>query len=366
MARITREDDDTSTQCFHGRSDEDANPEEGCDDDDDVHASVSVGFRRDRNGSVSEPRFLAPMLATLSADVVGGAGWVFERKLDGIRLVAVGDHGQVRLHTRNGRDRTRAFPEVAVALRHQGPGRFVVDGEVVAFDGNRTSFERLQQRSGLDDPDEALATGVEIHLYLFDIVHLDGADTSGLPLRTRKEMLREAVDFDGPLRFCAHRNETGPTYFDEACAKGWEGLIAKRADSTYRSGRSRSWLKLKCVGRQELVIGGWTDPKGGRTGLGALLVGYHDHAGFRYAGKVGTGFDDATLTRLERLLDDRSTGKSPFVDPPRGPDLHWAHPELVCEVGFTEWTAAGRLRHPRYLGLRDDKPAAEVRREIPK
>ena len=184
-------------------------------------------------------------------------------------------------------------------------------------------------------------------------------------MRERKQILRQAFAFDDPLRFCAHRNETGRDYLEEACAKGWEGLIAKQADSTYRSGRSRSWLKLKCVGQQELVIGGWTDPKGARSGFGALLVGYFDDTGFRYAGKVGTGFDDATLGHLTTELVEGETAEPAFADPPRGTDLHWTEPALVCEVGFTEWTSAGRLRHPRYLGLRDDKAAEQVRREDP-
>lgn len=309
--------------------------------------------------------FVEPMLATLSAEVVSGPGWIFERKLDGIRLIAVAYDGQVRLYSRNGHDRTRAYPEVVVALAHQPARRFVVDGEVVAFDGNRTSFGRLQQRSGLNDPDAALATGIDVFFYLFDIVALDDSDTTSLPLRRRKQLLRDVFQFEDPLRFCPHRNETGPQYLEEACAKGWEGLIAKRADSRYHSARSRSWLKLKCVGRQELVIGGWTDPKGSRSGLGALLVGYHDDRGLRYAGRVGTGFDDATLDHLAGLLAGRERRETPFVDAPTDRSTHWARPDLVCEVGFTEWTSAGRLRHPRYLGLRDDKSAADVRRELP-
>lgn len=314
---------------------------------------------------MTEPGYVDPMLATLSKGAVAGPDWIFERKLDGIRLVAVGDRGRVRLFSRNHLDRTRTYPEIAVALRHQGLDRFVVDGEVVAFDGNRTSFERLQQRMGIGDPDAALAVGVDVHLYLFDLLHLDGHDTTGLALRERKQLLRRAFRFEDPLRFCPHRNEVGPSYLAEACARGWEGLIAKRADSTYRSGRSREWLKLKCVADQELVIGGWTDPKGGRRGFGSLLVGHFDEGELRFAGKVGTGFDDHTIDQLAADLRRRSVEQAPFADPPPGRDVHWVRPDLVAQVGFTEWTSSGKLRHPRFLGLRNDKEASEVRRDRP-
>lgn len=306
------------------------------------------------------PGFREPMLATLAEAPPGRGEWIYERKLDGIRLVIVRDDDRVRLYTRNGKDHSRRYPELVDALLDQPSARFVVDGEVVAFDGNVTSFARLQQRSGIDDPDMARRSGVAVHLYLFDLLHLRGVDTDGVPLRKRKAMLRDAFVFDDPIRYCAHRNAA---FLDEACAKGWEGLIAKRADGIYRGGRSHDWLKLKCVARQELVIGGWTDPQGSRHGLGALLVGYHRGGDLVYAGRVGTGFDDATLDRLAGLLADIGRNDPPFADPPSGPGLHWVEPELVCEVGFTEWTTTGRLRHPRFLGLRDDKDPGDVVRE---
>ncbi|WP_419146279.1 non-homologous end-joining DNA ligase [Iamia majanohamensis] len=306
------------------------------------------------------------MLATLVDEVVTGDGWVFERKLDGIRLVVVRDGERVRLLTRNQLDRTARYPELEEALAAQPCDRFVADAEVVAFDGATTSFSRLQQRSGLAGT-EALDSGVAVRLYLFDLMHLDGEDLVDRPLRERKALLRDALDFEDPLRFCAHRNADGAAYLDEACRKGWEGLIAKRADSRYRTGRGREWLKLKCVARQEVVIGGWTDPKGSRNGLGALLVGYHDDEGaLRYAGRVGTGFDDTLLQELSDQLGRRARSTSPFAAAPDGSDVHWATPDLVCEVGFTEWTRGGRLRHPRFLGLREDKDPADVVREVPR
>jgi len=178
-------------------------------------------------------------------------------------------------------------------------------------------------------------------------------------------VLLGAVDFGGPLRFCAHRNSDGEAYLQEACERGWEGLIAKRADARYRPGhRTPDWLKFKCVREQELVIGGYTDPAGSRLGFGALLVGYHDPDGrLRYAGKVGTGFDEQLLRSLRTRFDELDEAASPFADRVRERGAHWLRPELVAQVGFTEWTRDGRLRHPRFMGLRDDKAAADVVRE---
>ncbi len=314
---------------------------------------------------MSDPSFRSPMLATLVERPVEGEDWIFERKLDGIRLVIVRDHGSLRMYTRNHLDRTERYPELHDVLLDQPHERYVVDGEVVAFEGNVTSFARLQRRSGLSDPDEIRATGVAVKLYLFDVMHLDGEDCVDLPTRERKQLLRESFAFDDPLRFCPHRNADGPALLEQACSSGWEGLIAKRAASPYRSGRSRDWLKLKCVARQELVIGGFTEPKGGRERFGALLVGYYRDGALRYAGRVGTGFDDQTLGRLGDRLAALQRPDPPFVDAPDGDEVHWVDPDLVCEVGFTEWTRAGRLRHPRYLGLRDDKAADDVTIELP-
>ncbi len=230
----------------------------------------------------------------------------------------------------------------------------VVDGEIVAFDGAQTSFARLQQRG--ERP-------VEAFLYVFDILHLAGYDTGALPLRARKGLLRRALAFSGPIRLTPHRNRDGEELFRRACAAGWEGLIAKRADAPYTHGRSRDWLKFKCSAEQELVIGGYTAPRGSRTDLGALLLGHFAGGRLRYAGKVGTGFTQATLRDLAARLAPLRRDDSPFADAPRLRDATWVEPRLVAQVGFTEWTRDGRLRHPRFLGLRDDKAAEEVVRE---
>jgi DNA ligase D-like protein (predicted ligase) len=308
--------------------------------------------------------FVAPMLATLTDRYFSDADWIYERKLDGVRAVVVHGTGGTKLYSRNQKPMTSTYPELARALNTQSPQGMVADGEVVAFDGAQTSFAALQGRLGLTDPRRAEASGVPVFLYLFDLLHLDGHDLTALPLRTRKRLLREAVDYTDPLRYSAHRNTDGERYLREACEAGWEGLIAKRAQARYRPGRrTDTWLKFKCVHEQELVIGGYTDPSGSRTGFGALLVGYYAGEELRYAGKVGTGFDQRTLTALRRRFDDLAAESTPFADPVRERGVHWLRPELVAEIGFTEWTRDHRLRHPRYLGLRDDKPAHEVVRE---
>jgi bifunctional non-homologous end joining protein LigD len=293
------------------------------------------------------------MKAVLTDERFSDPDWIFERKLDGIRCVATKDGRGVRLRSRT--DKPLGFPEIAEALAADPVADVVLDGEVIAFDGEQTSFARLQQRHERPTP---------VFYYVFDILRLDGEDLTGLPLRERKARLRDALEWKDPLRLSTYRNADGEAFYAEACAKGWEGLIAKRADSPYTRGRSRDWLKFKCSAEQEFVIGGFTAPKGSRTDLGALLVGYHaDDGRLRYAGKVGTGFTRATLRDLAERLAPLQRPDPPFADPPRERGVTWLEPELVAQVGFAEWTRDGRLRHPRFLGLREDKPAREVVRE---
>lgn len=300
------------------------------------------------------PRSVVAMAATLTDERFSDPGWVFERKLDGIRCIAIGDGSQMRLLSRNALSLDARFPDIAAALSAEAADPFVVDGEIVAFDGAQTSFARLQQRG-----ERPVAT----FLYVFDLMHLAGYDTTALPLRARKGLLRRALAFSGPIRLTPHRNRDGEELFLRACAAGWEGLIAKRADSPYAHGRSRDWLKFKCSAEQELVIGGYTAPRGSRTDLGALLLGHFENGRLRYAGKVGTGFTQATLRDLAARLAPLRRAGPPFVDAPRLRDATWVEPRLVAQIGFTEWTRDGRLRHPRFLGLREDKAAEEVVRE---
>jgi bifunctional non-homologous end joining protein LigD len=346
------------------------------------------------------PEKPSPMLATLTDQYFSDPEWIFERKLDGERVLASLGATEVHLHSRNGKEVSDTYPELIDALvgasdmkalraqaqrlrekkgekmesrRGDGAGPILVlDGEVVAFSGPVTSFSRLQQRMQIHDPEEARKSPVAVYYYLFDVLHLGGFSVTDIPQRTRKKVLEAVLSFEDPLRLTPHRNENGEAFLREACQKGWEGIIAKKADSPYRDGRSRHWLKFKCVHRQELVIGGFTDPSGTRTGFGALLVGYYDEGGetLYYAGKVGTGFDEDALTHLTKLLKSRrrktppfSEAKSPGALPREG--VHWVTPSLVGQFGFSEWTRAGKLRHPRFLGLRRDKDPHEVVREEP-
>ncbi|MFN8163315.1 MAG: non-homologous end-joining DNA ligase [Solirubrobacterales bacterium] len=306
-----------------------------------------------------------PMKAKLTDRPFSDPGWVFERKLDGIRAAVRKDRGGVRLNSRTGRNLSSSYPELVEALEAEATPEFVADGEIVAFEGSRTSFERLQGRMGISDPRLARLTGIRVYLYLFDLLSLGGRDLTGLPLRERKGWLRRALSFHDPVRYTPHRNERGEDFFREACAKGWEGLVAKRADSPYVHGRSGDWLKLKCAAEQELVIGGYTPPQGSRKRFGALLVGYYEGGELRYAGKVGTGFSERSLAELGDKLESLSVERSPFARDGLPRDAHWVEPRLVGQFAFTEWTRDGKLRHPRFLGLRDDKPAREVVREVP-
>lgn len=305
------------------------------------------------------------MLATLTQQPFSRENWLFERKLDGVRAICSRNGGDPVLWSRNHNDISAGYPELAETLAAQGGASFVADGEIVAFEGDQTSFARLQQRIHLTNRRRIEATGVAVYLYLFDLLALDGHDTTGLPLRQRKLLLRKAFDWGGPLRYATHRNTTGQDYFDHACAHGWEGVIAKRADAPYRSGRTNDWLKFKCIKEQEFVVGGFSAPGGARTGFGALLVGYYESGRLRYAGKVGAGYTEATLRTLTGTLTGLERGRSPFDEPvpERGP--RWVEPRVVVQVRFSEWTGDGKLRHPRFTGLRDDKPAAEVVREQP-
>jgi DNA ligase D-like protein (predicted ligase) len=231
------------------------------------------------------------MLATLTDRRFSDRAWVFERKLDGVRLLAFADRGEVRLCSRRQVRSEGTYPEVAEAVAGARPGgSLVLDGEVVAFEGDATSFERLQGRMGLTDPAAARATGIAVTYVVFDLLHLDGMDTRGLGTLDRKALLAHAVAWREPMRYLEHCEEAGEAYLRRACEAGWEGVIAKRADAPYNGRRSPDWLKLKCVKAQEFVIGGFTEPQGSRLGFGALLLGVHDDEGaLRYAGKVGTG-----------------------------------------------------------------------------
>jgi bifunctional non-homologous end joining protein LigD len=301
------------------------------------------------------PDWIEPMLATLTDERDLGEGWVLERKLDGIRCLAFVRDGRVKLlsRTRN----PLQFPAVAEALEGLGED-VILDGEVVAVDedGEPLGFQALQRR-GQD--------GGRAALWAFDVLWRGADDLRDGPLTERREALEQFVTPGGAVALSEVLEGPSRAAYERACSQGWEGIIAKRADAPYRSGRSRDWLKLKCLFEQELVVGGFTEPQRSRVGLGALLVGYHDGDVLRYAGKVGTGFDTRTLQELRGRLDALEVGESPFGEPikplPKG--THWVAPELVAQIAFAEWTGAGRLRQPRFLGLREDKAPRDVVRE---
>jgi bifunctional non-homologous end joining protein LigD len=314
------------------------------------------------------PGWVEPQLATLTKDRFSDPSWIYERKLDGERILAFRDSSGVRLYTRNQRDVTSTFPEIAEALTVQQAGEYVADGEIVAFADGQTHFSQLQQRLGQANPRPDLISKYPVFYYIFDLLFTGGRDIRARPQRERKRLLSETLSFSDPLRYTEHRGGDGEEFWRQACRDGWEGLIAKRADAAYEGGRTRNWLKFKCVNSQEFVIGGYTDPKGARQWLGAILVGYYDgEHRLCYAGKVGTGFTAGTLRALHGSLSRLERNASPFQQgkPPR-PGTHWTEPRLVAEIGFAEWTSDGLLRQPRFEGLRDDKDPAEVIRETPR
>ncbi len=306
------------------------------------------------------------MLATLTDRRDFGDDWLLERKFDGERCVARKVGGDVRLESRTGRDLTGTYPEVRAAVAAQSSRDMLLDGEVVAYDGDQTSFTRLQQRLGVSSPSSDQVATYPVVFCVFDLLELDGEDLTVRPLVERRALLTGRIRPSSALQPTEAWRDDAQGRFAAACQAGWEGLIAKRADAPYVAGRSKEWLKLKCVWEQEFVIGGYTDPAGSRTDFGALLVGYYEQGSLRYAGKVGTGYTKATLHDLGIRLRKLETAAPVFVDAkpiPRG--VHWTRPELVAQIGFAEWTNDARLRQPRFLGLRDDKNPAEVVREQP-
>jgi len=312
------------------------------------------------------PTWTEPMLATLTDRRFSDEEWLFERKLDGERCLAFRNGTDGHLRSRNRKPLNAPYPELVEAIEGQSPTPFVLDGEVVAFSKGVSSFSRLQQRMQINDPEEARASSVAVYYYVFDLLHLDGYDLTNLDLRHRKSVLKRAFSYDDPIRFTPHRNTEGEAFFEEACENGWEGIIAKRADSPYVHARSTHWLKFKCVRQQEFMIGGFTEPHGERVGFGALLLGVYDHSDLVYVGKVGTGFDDETLHSLRDRFSSLERKTSPFDrgDPPTT-EVHWVTPALVAQIGFEEWTHDDRLRQPRFQGLRRDKDPTNVTREEP-
>jgi bifunctional non-homologous end joining protein LigD len=321
---------------------------------------------RDHLEEKHQPEWISPMLAQLTRDYFSDPDWIYERKLDGERCLVYRDGGRIRLLSRNQQNLNNPYPELVEALKNQEPDSFIADGEIVAFEGAITSFSRLQQRMHIQDPQEARESGVAVYYYLFDLLYLQGFDLTQVKLRDRKQVLKAAFTYTDPLRYMNHRNEQGESYLEDACRKGWEGIIAKDARSSYLSSRSKKWLKFKCGKQQEFIIGGYTEPEGERIGFGALLLGYYDKGQLKYSGKVGTGFNDQALRALKKRLSSLEQEDPPFNEPNLpGREVHWVQPRLIAQVEFEEWTRTGKLRHPCYQGLRRDKDPKEVVREAP-
>jgi len=280
------------------------------------------------------PEWLEPMAATLTQDRFAGDDWLFERKYDGIRLLAYKHGREVKLYSRN--RLLQHIPGIESAIAAMPVKQVILDGEVT-----------WDRHSGY---------------HVFDILWLDGTSTTELPLEERRALLKN-LKFNGPLHRVGLLDEAEP--WERARKEGWEGVIAKRRGSPYEHRRSKHWLKMKCEASQELVVGGFTDPQGARVGLGALLVGYYEGDDLVFAGKIGTGFDTTLLLDLRKRLDAIEIDKTPFTVSKGLPRLraHWVKPSIVVQVSFLEWTPHNKLRHPRLIGVRFDKPARDVVRE---
>ena len=309
------------------------------------------------------PDSQAPQLCLLANDPPADDAWLTEIKFDGYRLLASVKDGVVRLLTRNGLDWADRMPAVAAAIAGLGLRSAMMDGELVALQPNGvSSFPMLQA---------ALKAGRDGSLvfYAFDLLHLDGWNLRGCTLLDRKRVLEGAAPWDAAVRYSGHVVGQAAEMHRSAGRMKLEGIICKRADGAYRPGRSGDWLKVKCLGREELIVLGWTAPTRSRVGLGALQLGYHDPEGrLHYAGAVGTGFTDRELGKLRERLDAMAASAPAGLLAAEGetidPTTHWVRPELVAEVKYTGWSGAGRVRHGVYLGLRQDKVAGEVVREV--
>jgi bifunctional non-homologous end joining protein LigD len=307
-----------------------------------------------------------PQLATLVKEPPTGDQWLHEIKFDGYRIGCHVRNGRVTLISRNSKDWTHAFSDVASAAAKLRAREALIDGEVaMVLPDGRTSFQALQNAFVANGPRPSLV------YFVFDLLLLDGERLEALPLEERKARLRGLLGGrkEGRIRYAEHVQGSGREFFEQACRLGLEGIISKRADQPHHDGRHRDWLKTKCTLRQEFVIGGFTDPEGMRAGLGALLIGYYEGNRLVFSGRVGTGFTHRMALDLRRRLDALDVKSCPFDPPPAAlvkSGAHWVRPALVCEVMFTEWTGDGKIRHPSFQGLRGDKNPRDVRRELPR
>ena len=320
-----------------------------------------------------KPQFIEPMKARLVDEPPKHGDWLYELKFDGIRAMAIKSDRKVSLISRNGNKLDARFPEIVEAVKNLPVREYVIDGEVVALDEDgRSSFQLLQ---GL----EMEGRKAPLRFYVFDLLQLDGKSLLGLPLEQRKQVLAKICENVGdPIRYSGEISGDVKSLLAEVKRRGLEGLIGKQRNSVYEPGRrSGTWIKLKCVNEQEFVIGGYTPPAGSRKYFGAILVGYYEIGKLRFAGKVGSGFTEKSLSMLHKKFREEEHGDCPFVDLPskQGGEwvqgitpsmmkkMHWVNPKFVAEIKFAEWTRDQKLRQPVFLGMREDKAATEVKRE---
>ena len=313
------------------------------------------------------PAAIEPMMATLVDRPPQGDDWLFEVKWDGVRAIAFIEDEEVRLQSRSGLRCERQYPELAVIHHYVAARQAVLDGEIAVLDEQGVSrFHLIQPRIANADPNAVahLVRSTPVVYFVFDLLYLDGYDLRGVNLSERRRLLETVVSSADVLRVSEAFPGAGEAMLDAAREHHLEGIVAKHATSCYESRRSREWLKIKLVNEQEFVIGGFTPPQGGREHFGALVLGLRDDGKLRWAGNVGTGFDGKSLAAVYARLQPLVMPRCPFSDPPRpASGITWVKPELVCQVKFANWTTDGRLRAPVFLGLRNDKPAAEVERE---
>jgi bifunctional non-homologous end joining protein LigD len=315
------------------------------------------------------PEFVAPQLATLVRSAPGGDEWLHELKFDGYRMVCHLNRGKARFWSRNSKDWTEKFPNLSQALKNFPVDTAILDGEVVIVDkAGRSNFQSLQQSMGRGGSGKVPAFVYQI----FDLIYLDGYSLARVPLLERKTLLEglfvagKLKADTGALRYSDHVTGNGTQFFKQACEYGIEGIVSKLADAPYESTRTKTWVKTKCIKRQEFVITGYTPSNKDFPGFGSLVLGVYEKGKLVYCGRVGTGFSIKQRLELQKKLDRIAQPTMPFAEIPKDPGLrqtHWAKPSLVGEVEFTEWTADGIIRHPSFQGLREDKKATEVVRE---
>lgn len=312
------------------------------------------------------PTFEQPMLATLTKNYFSDKDWIYECKFDGVRCLLFKNEDSIRIKSRANKTLNSTYPELVDSAQSFTADHIIIDGEITTLVNKISNFSKLQARLGVKNPSHALIKSVKLYFYVFDILYLDGYDITQLPLRKRKKILKQVIKFKPPFYYVAHKQKDGIAYFKQACKKGWEGIIAKDASSAYVHERSANWLKFKCVQEQELVICGYTEPRQSRIGFGALLVGYYIGKKLYYAGKVGTGYNNAFLHVFSKKLKKIEIKHNPFEHPESVQEqhVHFVKPYHVGQFGFEEWTKDNKLRQGRFLGLRDDKKASDVAQEL--